>query len=311
MVSSESRETVPDKRRVPYTTSELIDSVDRRVVDLTGMGFPEIPILGMNHSSCTTEGSVFHRHRNCIEITLCVRGSARFDCDGKVYTLMPGMVFLSRPQDVHRLRMNQRGARLHWVFFHLPEKGKTVFGLPLRESQYLVHELLTLTRRAFVASDDVRLAFEELQSAYEGRRNASPGRMLEVRVSALRLLHAVVMSGRLERSVEPERAFKTLIEKMRRHPEDSYENDRLVAETNLSPNTILARFRKLTGLPPQAFLVKCRIHKAKELLSARTKSITEIAAELGFASSQHFATRFRQETGMTPRQWREGKEKGD
>ena len=302
---------MPGNRNIPYTTSELIDSVDRRVVDLTEAGFPEIPVLGMNHSPCTTEGSVFHRHRNCIEMTLCVRGSARFDCDGKVYTLMPGMVFLSRPQDVHRLRMNQRGARLHWVFFRLPEKGKTVFGLPLKESQFLVHELMNMPRRAFVANDDVRLAFEELQRASDGRGETSPGRMLEIRVSALRLLYAIATSGRLERSVEPERAFRTLIEKMRRHPEDSYESDRLVAETNLSPNTILARFRKLTGLPPQAFLVKCRIHKAKEMLEERTRKITEIAAELGFASSQHFATRFRQETGMTPKQWREGRENVD
>ena len=296
---------MPESRNAPYTTSELVDSIDRRVVNLTGMGFPEIPVLGMNHSSCTTEGSVFHRHQSCIEITLCVRGSARFDCDGKVYTLMPGMVFLSRPQDVHRLRMNQRGARLHWLFFQVPEKGKAVFGLPLEESRFLVHELLNIPRRAFVADDDVRLAFEELQCAYDGQKEPGPSRRLEVRVSALRLLHAIVTSGRTERAVEPERAFKTLIEKMRRHPEDSYGSDRLVAETKLSPNTILARFRKLTGLPPQAFLVKCRVHKAKELLALRTKSVTEIAVELGFASSQHFATRFRLETGMTPRQWRE------
>lgn len=311
MVSSHSGEIVSNLRNIPYTTSELIDSVDRRVVDLTEMGFPEIPVLGMNHSACTTEGSVFHRHRNCIEITLCVRGSARFDCDGKVYTLMPGMVFLSRPQDVHRLRMNQRGARLHWIFFKLPEKGMTVFGLPPQESQFLVRELMSLPRRAFVATDGVRLAFEELQQNYNSGREISPGCTFQVRVAVLQLLHAIVISGRLEGVIEPERVFLELIEKMRRRPEDSYGIDRLVAETNLSPNTILVRFRKLTGLPPQAFLVKCRIHRAKELLVERTKTITEIAAELGFASSQHFATRFRQETGMTPKQWREGRKDVD
>ena len=288
---------------VPYTTSALIDSAERRVVDLTGLGFPEIPVLGMNRSSRTTEGSVFHRHRRCLEITLCTRGSAKFDCDGKVYVLTPGMVFLSCPQDVHRLRMNQRGARLHWLFFQIPEKGRAVLGLPLAESQFLVQALTSLPRRAFAVNDDVRLGFEELQRAYEDRTTGGPGLTLRLRVAALRLLQAVIASGRRKQGEASDRVFRELMEKMRRHPEEAYGNERLVAETHLSPNTILARFRKLTGLPPQTFLVKCRIHRATELLAERKKSITQIAAELGFASSQHFTTRFRQEMGTTPKQW--------
>jgi len=34
--------------------------------------------------------------------------------------------------------------------------------------------------------------------------------------------------------------------------------------------------------------------------------IVELAIELGFASSQHFAARFRRETGKTPSEWRGG-----
>lgn len=290
-------------RNIPYTTSELIDSAERRVVDLSGLGFPEIPVLGMNRSSRTTEGSIFHRHCRCFEITLCVRGSAKFDCDGKAYALTPGMVFLSRPQDVHRLRMNQRGARLHWLFLRVPEKGQTLFDLPSEESDFLVHKLTSLSRRAFTVNDDVRLGFENLQRAYEDRATGGPSLALRIRVAALQLLQAVVMSGRRKLGEESDRVFRELIEKMRRHPEESYGNERLIAETKLSPNTILSRFRKLTGLPPQTFLVKCRLHRATELLAEQTKSITQIAAELGFASSQHFTTRFRQEMGTTPRRW--------
>ena len=32
--------------------------------------------------------------------------------------------------------------------------------------------------------------------------------------------------------------------------------------------------------------------------------ITDLALSLGFASSQHFAARFRRETGKTPSEWR-------
>ncbi len=80
----------------------------------------------------------------------------------------------------------------------------------------------------------------------------------------------------------------------------------LTDELKCSLNTVIARFRRFTGLPPQAFLMQCRIHKAMDLLKDRSRTITDIADELGFASSQHFATRFRQETGKTPRDWRRG-----
>ena len=74
----------------------------------------------------------------------------------------------------------------------------------------------------------------------------------------------------------------------------------------LSKTKIISRFHRFTGLPPQAFLMKCRIHRAIDLLKDPSRTITEVADELGFASSQHFATRFRQETGKTPREWRRG-----
>lgn len=308
MVSSRFGERVRGSRSIPYTTSALVESADRRVVDLSPFGFEEIPVLGMNRTSCATEGSVFHRHRHCMEITLCVRGCAKFDCDGKVYTLKPGMVFASLPEDVHRLRMNQRGARLYWLFFRFPERGDPVLGLTSEETAYLIRELRRLPRKAFAVSDGVRMAFEELFAAYDMPRTCSLGRTFQIRVAALKLLSDIVKNG--QRAIEggTDRVFRTIIDQMRRNPENLYDESWLVGETHLSPNTILSRFRQMTGLPPHAFLMKCRIHRAKDLLARDEMDITEIAAKLRFSSSQHFATRFRQETGMTPKAWRKAKD---
>lgn len=305
MVSFESGEKVKSSHSIPYTTSALVESADRRVVDLSSCGFEEIPVLGMNRTSSATEGSVFHRHRRCMEITLCVRGCAKFDCDGKAYTLTPGMVFASLPEDVHRLRMNQRGARLYWLFFRFPERGDAVFGLTSDETAYLIRGLRRLPRKAFPVSDGVRMAFEELFAAYDMPRKCSQGRTFQIRVAALKLLSTIVRDGQRDVEGGMDRVFRAIIDQMRRKPENLYDESWLVRETHLSPNTILSRFRQMTGLPPHAFLMKCRIHRAKDLLARGEMDITEIAAELRFSSSQHFATRFRQETGLTPKAWRE------
>lgn len=305
MVSFESGEKVKSSHSIPYTTSALVESADRRVVDLSSLGFEEMPVLGMNRTSCATEGSIFHRHRRCMEITLCVRGCAKFDCDGKVYTLKPGMVFTSLPEDIHRLRMNQRGARLYWLFFRFPERGDSVFGLTSEETAYLIRELRRLPRKAFTVSDGVRMAFEELFAAYDMPRKYRYGRSFQIRVAALKLLSAIVKDGQRDVEGGMDRVFRVIIDQMRRNPENLYDESWLVGETHLSPNTILSRFRQMTGLPPHAFLMKCRIHRAKELLARGEMDITAIATELRFSSSQHFATRFRQETGLTPKAWRE------
>lgn len=305
MVSFESGEKVKSSHSIPYTTSALVESADRRVVDLSSLGFEEMPVLGMNRTSCATEGSIFHRHRRCMEITLCVRGCAKFDCDGKVYTLKPGMVFTSLPEDIHRLRMNQRGARLYWLFFRFPERGDSVFGLTSEETAYLIRELRRLPRKAFTVSDSVRMAFEELFAAYDMPRKYRYGRSFQIRVAALKLLSDIVKDGQRDVESGMDRVFRTIIDRMRRNPENLYDESWLVGETHLSPNTILSRFRQMTGLPPHAFLMKCRIHRAKDLLARGEMDITEIATVLRFSSSQHFATRFRQETGLTPKAWRE------
>lgn len=250
------------------------------------------------------EGSIFHRHRGCMEITLCVRGSAKFDCNKKVYTLLPGMVFVSMPRDVHRLRANLRGTRLFWLFLKLPPRGGAVLGLPLDESQHVIGRLKGLPAKAFAAPPGAKSAFEALFAAYDIPAAERVRRAFRLR-SALISLFTDLISGAWAgsgRRGSSDRAITSLIERMRRMPEEAYGIDRLVEATFLSPNTILSRFRRYTGLPPHAFLMKCRIRRSMELLAQGFSSV-DVAARLSFASSQHFSTRFKQETGRSPQTW--------
>ena len=76
-----------------------------------------------------------------------------------------------------------------------------------------------------------------------------------------------------------------------------------VRELRCSPNTVRSLFKRFVGVPPQAFMMKCRIRKAEDLLR-KGHSVTDVADELGFSSSQNFSVRFRQETGQSPTDWR-------
>lgn len=64
------------------------------------------------------------------------------------------------------------------------------------------------------------------------------------------------------------------------------------------------KFREEVGQTPAAWLMSCKMAPAKRLLRVTTDPVGDIAFQLGFASSQYFATAFRRETGRTPSEYR-------
>jgi AraC family L-rhamnose operon regulatory protein RhaS len=87
-------------------------------------------------------------------------------------------------------------------------------------------------------------------------------------------------------------------------PEVGRSIDDLAHEANLSKSLFISRVKQLTGLPPYAYILFCKMQKSKLLLQDMQRSVTDVAFELGFSSSQHFAMQFKREFGMTPSQWR-------
>ena len=67
---------------------------------------------------------------------------------------------------------------------------------------------------------------------------------------------------------------------------------------------LLRHFKKARGMTPQQYRSHVRIERAVERLESSGDSITAIAMELGYSSSQHFATDFRKHRGASPGEWR-------
>lgn len=80
--------------------------------------------------------------------------------------------------------------------------------------------------------------------------------------------------------------------------------EELATSLNMSYTWFRRMFRQYTGLAPAQYIAQLKIQKAKELLSITTKTIKEIALELGYESIDYFSTQFRKQTGQTPTQFR-------
>jgi len=78
----------------------------------------------------------------------------------------------------------------------------------------------------------------------------------------------------------------------------------LADQTGLSPHYFSLLFRRAFGVPPYRYVLSARIDRARQLLSERGMSISEIALELGFADQSHFSRVFKSFARVTPRQYR-------
>ena len=63
-------------------------------------------------------------------------------------------------------------------------------------------------------------------------------------------------------------------------------------------------FRKSVGRSPQEFLIDYRMVKATELLQTTSLSIGDIGNAVGYSNLLHFSRAFKNEFGVSPRQWR-------
>jgi AraC family transcriptional regulator len=67
-----------------------------------------------------------------------------------------------------------------------------------------------------------------------------------------------------------------------------------------SPYHFVRQFRRSTGLPPHAYLVKVRVDEAARLLLQGTATPAEAAARVGFSNQGHLTRHMRRALGVTP-----------
>jgi len=63
-------------------------------------------------------------------------------------------------------------------------------------------------------------------------------------------------------------------------------------------------FKQATGMTPIQFLTRERMLQAQQLIRETSRSLIEIALEVGYTSPSHFAQVFRRTVGMAPTQFR-------
>ena len=78
----------------------------------------------------------------------------------------------------------------------------------------------------------------------------------------------------------------------------------LAGLVDLSPFHFSRVFKQATGMSPLQFITRERITRAQQLIRETSRSLIEIALEVGYTSPSHFAQVFRRAVGVTPTEFR-------
>ena len=104
----------------------------------------------------------------------------------------------------------------------------------------------------------------------------------------------------------PIRQLRKVEDFVREKLEDPISVESLASLVDLSPFHFSRVFKQATGMTPLEFVTRERITRAQQFMRETTRSLIEIALDVGYTSPSHFAQVFRRVVGVTPTTFRSG-----
>ena len=265
-------------------------------------GFPLVHGFGYHHHRQAVSLPP-HRHPSGMEITFVLSGSAIWQIAGGESYQQTGNTLFIMPSGLSHLGKYDiiTPCELAWIILdahHLP----AFFGPENAE------EFLRLTAEFSCRNVPFSKPFKAiLRTAIDTlHREDLPFR--ELRLNHLLPLLLIELLIRLR---SPDREDSRILPKtekfIRKNLHRQIRCAELAANCHLSEPHFWSRFKRESGLTPMDFLNRKRLEKAESLLKESSRSITEIAFDCGFRSSQYFATVFKKQFGLTPTELRRKK----
>ncbi|MDO9374738.1 MAG: AraC family transcriptional regulator [Bacteroidota bacterium] len=100
------------------------------------------------------------------------------------------------------------------------------------------------------------------------------------------------------------KVFMNLEVALRKDLSHQWSVEEMAAIAGMGITLFSERVKNHTGFTPINYLINIRISEAIKLLKKNKESITDIALDIGFYSSQHFSTTFKKLTGYSPGEFR-------
>ena len=250
------------------------------------------------------------------EVHYIAKGHLHWEIEGRPFLVAPHSAFFTFPWEKHGSCVDfEPGHFFHFVVYRLKDiqsdelaKVRLIneFGLSEAEQSEIFGVLSTARDRCFSAGPDFSWAMTRLTQEL-----AQPGIMARTKVIALSraVLCELVKSVHHAQTQNPrnavtQRRVLQFVDELRTRCAEPWTLDSMAAACRLGRTQFEALTKELTGDAPSFLLNRFRVSQSQSFLKNNDRSVTDVAFDAGFSSSQYFARVFKNMVGMTPSEYR-------
>jgi AraC-like DNA-binding protein/mannose-6-phosphate isomerase-like protein (cupin superfamily) len=263
--------------------------------------FPELEMFGFDRFQEASPLSD-HRHARCFEFVYVENGKLAWEVDDALYPTHAGQFFHTKPGEWHRAGSHYvEPSSIWWII--VVDPGELPGWLGFGEADRLrIRRALGGLPRIVNADMRVREQFVKLRGLLE---HGTGDDLFRVRHHLLDIVLQLLYPP-VERQIplDLREAMLALTAEIEAEPERRWANRELAAKVGVSESHFYRLFQELHGQSPANYIDRLRMNRACGLLRQPGASVTGVALDLGFKTSQHFATVFKKYIGVSPTQWR-------
>jgi AraC-like DNA-binding protein/quercetin dioxygenase-like cupin family protein len=283
---------------------DLNSTPERTILDLTSLGVPHFRVLGRYRYLHAHPPLADHTHPGMMEISYLARGTQNYWMGGDCYRMTGGDLFVTFPDEPHSTGPDPEHCGLmYWFVVELPATAEGFLGMPAPIARAYWEGLRNFPHRHCCAGPGLQPVVDRVFKAAEA--SDGPLRGARMHLALLEYLHEILALSQRAPVRAVSRVMAHVLEYIDSKIDDPLPVEALARESGLSLPRFKARFRAETGFPPAEFVLRRRIERASQLLVSCEKTVLQVALQVGFSSSQYFASAFRRITGMTPTAFRE------
>jgi AraC-like DNA-binding protein len=273
--------------------------------------FPYIIELAFKKNTTIQFDSLKKNSIDFLRFYYVVDGKFEWIIDNECYVLYPGDVALILPNQVFGGEKDFMDiGTAAWLHIELeqPEKSnKKKLGkwssLSENECKAINKILLLNNTPVLTKVKEAGIIFQNLQLEIQNQEVGFITRVNQL-IDELFILVARQLTRQNDSRRDFPQTFLKLEQTLRNNLSHQWTVEEMAALVGLGTTAFSEKVKSFTGFSPLNYLINIRISEAIKLLKRQDVNVTDIALEIGFYSSQHFATTFKKLTGYTPSEFR-------
>lgn len=261
---------------------------------------PILDYIGKAHRKVAVPPLLRHVHPKTLEIYYVETGMQVYQVGDQEFELRSGDFLVVYPNEAHGTGLHpEERADLYWTGLDLEDDETSYLGFD--EDRDYIRERLRALPRTLKSTEPYGYLFERVLSlagCYER------GWHVRLHAYVADLLFAVLdLDRRIAQSQSPTNRIRDAVAYIDAHVAERITIGDLSERAGLSRSRFQTLFREQVGMAPGDYVLRQKVEVAKGMILGGEMTITEIAYDLSFSSSQHFSSTFHSHAGMTPSEY--------